>query len=575
MRRFLISLIAILTLASIGYGCGAGTGGNNGVGSAISSSSLSGHVIDAPINAGNVQAYPLDDGGALGKPEGTVVSYPVEGPLPVSGSVVTAPDGQFALEVPSTGAVLIRCTSGSFIDSVTGESFGRTEDDPLDAAIVLPYSGEVEITPLTHMAAQLAIGLARGGTSPEDAVNKANQAVGQFYCIEDIYGTQPLELSQLSNASQEVIDYSLIVAGIADYASQNNLDPSSLVQGLGADASDGTLDGMWNGAGVSVLNRDRSGTVTLDKGAGTTGLAQSIIRVQSGSTVTASSSLIAGLKSGNGSLGVTPATYSSPYGMDFTYTDDQLTGDFNEYPRNQVSAESETPFDEWYGPTLLADDDACWGPGQALYPPPVIPEGVDSVKWERERVLAVANKYIGYYYQHHHIPDWSPPQGWPWKDVSFSRQSQGLDCSDFSAWVYNYGLGLMLETDVVNQAQGTTLPGSSGEGPAATAQTILDTADGPVTYAQIVSTLRRGDLLYIRSDSNASPGAGISHVIMWVGVTRSSSAPLIIDAHDNSPPVEDVYGVTIPAGVYLRPFKSDSWYCTAYDHAHRWIYYTQ
>ena len=33
----------------------------------------------------------------------------------------------------------------------------------------------------------------------------------------------------------------------------------------------------------------------------------------------------------------------------------------------------------------------------------------------RQRVIAVALRYRGYGYQHHHIPDWDPPPEWPWK----------------------------------------------------------------------------------------------------------------------------------------------------------------
>jgi len=58
---------------------------------------------------------------------------------------------------------------------------------------------------------------------------------------------------------------------------------------------------------------------------------------------------------------------------------------------------------------------------------------------------------IGLTYQHHHIPDWNPPADWPWKEVAYGRNSKGIDCSDFTSWTYNYGLGIKLPTNKQRQ----------------------------------------------------------------------------------------------------------------------------
>ena len=48
---------------------------------------------------------------------------------------------------------------------------------------------------------------------------------------------------------------------------------------------------------------------------------------------------------------------------------------------------------------------------------------------------------------------WDPPKNWPWKKVTFGRNSKGMDCSDFSSWIYNYGLGLKLPTGITKTSR--------------------------------------------------------------------------------------------------------------------------
>ncbi len=76
-----------------------------------------------------------------------------------------------------------------------------------------------------------------------------------------------------------------------------------------------------------------------------------------------------------------------------------------------------------------------WGPHAIRFPKPDLPPQVDSVVWARHRVKVVAQKYIGLSYKHRHIPSLG-----------------GLDCSNFTAWVYNYGLGLKISSNVAVQA---------------------------------------------------------------------------------------------------------------------------
>lgn len=77
-----------------------------------------------------------------------------------------------------------------------------------------------------------------------------------------------------------------------------------------------------------------------------------------------------------------------------------------------------------------------YGPPATLFPKATVPAGIaDPAQWSRDRVIEVARKYVGTPYQHKHIPQ------------------LGLDCSNFTSWVYNYGLGIKFTSSVTEQAQ--------------------------------------------------------------------------------------------------------------------------
>ena len=122
-----------------------------------------------------------------------------------------------------------------------------------------------------------------------------------------------------------------------------------------------------------------------------------------------------------------------------------------------------------------------WGIRPPVFPEPVIPSFVtDVLQWKRDRVLAVAKSYIGIPYRHHYIPTW------------FSQEDGcGIDCSNFSGWIYNYGLGIIFNRAIDNQARGTGAPGR---------------------VLQAGEKLLPGDLIYMKS----STGPEYTHVAMIV-----------------------------------------------------------
>lgn len=274
-------------------------------------------------------------------------------------------------------------------------------------------------------------------------------------------------------------------------------------------------------------------------------------------------SLALGLCFSQPTASLADSNYQSPYSIHFTIPTQKLLAPDAVPPRNDPSQESDTPFANWYSDKVLKTYGA-WGPEPLRFPPPY--DGFDFAtadpQWMRERLLAVAQKYIGLPYQHHHIPDWDPPQSWPWKEVAYGRNSKGIDCSDFTSWTYNYGLGIKITSDVHKQAaaQSASAPGGDGRIPI---QTISDDKG----YDDLVAKLKTGDLLYIQKKSEDE----VSHVIMWVGSAGRSpdGSPLVIDSTGSGH--TDANGMAIPIGINLRPFLKDSWYYKRFSHAHRII----
>ena len=181
-----------------------------------------------------------------------------------------------------------------------------------------------------------------------------------------------------------------------------------------------------------------------------------------------------------------------------------LTADF---PERDRLPQSDTPESAWYTPGRFG----AWGPRPSAYPAVTPPEGMDPLAWTRLRIAAVARRYEGLPYRRHHIPGWNPPGVGP-----------GLDCSNFSAWVYNYGLGIRFSSDIARQAEGPRAPGrrlAQGE---------------PFAV---------GDLLFITKKDRSR----VSHAVIWLGGGN------IIDAHAGS----------------VRARRYSGWYVDCFSHARR------
>jgi cell wall-associated NlpC family hydrolase len=247
------------------------------------------------------------------------------------------------------------------------------------------------------------------------------------------------------------------------------------------------------------------------------------------------------------------------YDLQFSSLPDELVGDILNTERGDPHRESATPHHEWYSEHVRRRLGA-WGPMPRLYPPLA---GLDSrpLEWQRERVVATAARFIGYGYQHHHIPDWDPPHGWPWKHSCVGHNGKGFDCSNFTSFVYNQGFGIRISSGIQRQAR-IEHAFEAGH------PLRIARVDLPAGYKARHDVMRTGDLLYIRGREDGP----ITHVVIWIGpIGRASSgAPLIMDSHGAG--VTDDKGSPIPCGVQLRPFREDSWYNRCASHAHRFLH---
>ncbi|WP_197283751.1 NlpC/P60 family protein [Mycobacterium sp. Marseille-P9652] len=196
----------------------------------------------------------------------------------------------------------------------------------------------------------------------------------------------------------------------------------------------------------------------------------------------------------------------------FSCNSGSLTADF---AARDALPQSQEPPDAWYRTDAQGHyQNGGWGPRANALPAPDLPQnaGCDTTTWKRERILAVAARYIyspdnplGLQYRHHHIPAWAPPTstyaGAPAENPDTDApegstawgSGQGLDCSNFTAWVYNYGLGVKFGGGIHQQADGTA-------GPMGT----HIPADGP---------FEPGDLVYLHPQGDSDQA---SHVVIYV-----------------------------------------------------------
>lgn len=251
--------------------------------------------------------------------------------------------------------------------------------------------------------------------------------------------------------------------------------------------------------------------------------------------------------------------YKSPYSVKFSFPEEELIGDLLKGPRSDWKDHATVPFREWDNPANQTRW-GYWGPSMKQFDPPA---GLakKSPQWSRERVIATALRYVGYSYQHHHVPDWEPPADWPRDPEQKTPVGKGVDCSNFTGFVYNLALGILPSTGIKQQSEMT-----EAAGPGAGRKVAVKRIELPKSYEDFPSELLTGDLLFVKSNRG-----NVSHVVLWVGKIGEApdAMPLILDSTGTG--AKDSNGVPIPDGVQLRPFKRTAWYFTQASHVLRII----
>jgi cell wall-associated NlpC family hydrolase len=254
------------------------------------------------------------------------------------------------------------------------------------------------------------------------------------------------------------------------------------------------------------------------------------------------------------------------------------------------------------------------------------PEGVASATWSIQRLLSVAQQLIGTPYQHLHLPTFNPvlvttPGSFTWRTVSANAKLQssqqllenesgtqdnpycatygvpspGIDCTDFTAYLYNLALGHQLHSGPSNQV---VFPQGGGGVGGMAAATVLDStgrvvspsffygpnygqtvANAPGSLTSLLGKLQPGDLLYIGNQQQ------IVHIVVWLGSAGvlaggdASPVPLVISSHDNTPAIFDTQDINMtpgatygfpsdgdiaghlpPPGVQILPFAANNWF---------------
>jgi hypothetical protein len=291
MTRKTLCLLAAIILA----GCSSGSDSNPSPTPtpsppAAATTTVNGTVVDDFVVNSTVTAYAVNASGVQGA---CIPATPATTPSTCA-TATTDASGNYTVNLGTyVGAVLLQATGGSYTDTVTGQTVNMPASLMLSALLIVPASSPgsatvtAQITPESTMIAQLAQQQASQGTALATALTNASSAVqGYFGGVSNIAGTALLDLTktncasadnQSAAATQASYDASLMLAGIAQLASQYKVTTAQLVAAIIADVQfDGAFDGNGASGAITVPLSGGSGSVALTTIYGS-GLAQSLL----------------------------------------------------------------------------------------------------------------------------------------------------------------------------------------------------------------------------------------------------------------------------------------------------------
>ncbi len=266
MRKFknlkvMVALTLLIGSLSLLSGCGGGGGG--GTTPATGGGIISGTAVKGPVGGGTVTAYAVTNGIM-----GTRL-----------GSGTTDSQGNFHISIGAySGPVMLQLSGGTFTDEATGAPMTMSPGDVMTAVTPSIMSGEtvtnIQVTPLTSMAQAMANNMAGGMTGTNIAA--ANTSVGNFFMVNDILHTQPMNplvSDSGSTATQDMKNYGMAIAAMSQSAKDMGMtSTSSMITAMTNDASDGVMNGMMGSTPV-LMGGMTAGSSMMAPTTGTSGLA--------------------------------------------------------------------------------------------------------------------------------------------------------------------------------------------------------------------------------------------------------------------------------------------------------------
>jgi hypothetical protein len=488
-----------------------------------------------------------------------------------SATATTESDGSFRLHGTLHYPLLVRVTGGSFTEEADGSTSSLVGE--LDAVYLNAPSQMVVSTFSTAIVADARGAGGLNASNIAAAISRVNAFAGDI----DVQQTTPTFVAAGTTATvSDGAKMSLALGAESESrtASGGTIDTST--QNIVAQAANGdTLSSCNIGAGDmaddGTLNAPASNNCAITTGAATH---MTNARNRSGITSAAQISPVmpGAVQTAKSSAGIC--------GDRNTLLSDNLA--LFQGRRDDVQATLTGGLTKTNWATYKTV--SSWGPVAGQYGAIQPPAGCSDIDtFQRELVMAVENFWVdqNINYCHHHVPGWLPPDDSALADPKYRNSSagstsggkgsstqkygmtctaqrsgvdgsqivqyqgqstpaalppaqvqwHGVDCSDFTAWVYNFA-GLttdhtQVETGISTQACMTPAGATSTPQWAGPTQigVLLDINHG--NFDTTSKFLLPGDLLYItlsppKKDGKAIPetatsSIGLSHVITWTG----------------------------------------------------------